>query len=499
MAYLAATLAATGAAGVAHADVVAPAKPMPLPTPLTLQDAIAIAMHRQPLQYIAKSQTQQAAAVKQEQQARYFPTIVPTYEYLQQNLAFPARTTNYNPATGQYSTLSSSSFSAGQGGVVVQEDIFDNGQREILNAQARRSLDAARDNSINVNQETILNVTQAYFNVLKDMDLVRVAELEINRAQQEVDLVQAEISAGTAARSAIFQPQADLATAQVTLSQAQTGVTVAVSGLKNTMGIMSNSQLALAPLPGAPQPETAPGPDIAARTSETAPGLPPPPPLNQAPQAAPETGVSQLPPLPKTAAPKTIDEYFQAAVSVRPDLKQQQQLVEVQKLNVKQAQLNAGVAINGTYTYSYFDNSGNEPIGSDSTVALSASFPLFDAGASRDAVKAAEAQLDATVDQYEVLRQALRTQIEQDASNRAGALDQTRLAQTAVEAAQATFDSEEAQLQQGLATVFDVTTAEVTLTQAQNQYVTALYSFYNYDAALQRDLGVNDSAPVSTF
>jgi outer membrane protein TolC len=177
---------------------------------------------------------------------------------------------------------------------------------------------------------------------------------------------------------------------------------------------------------------------------------------------------------------------------------QQQQLIDVQRLNVRQAQLNAGVAIDGTYTYTYFNNSGVEFHGSDSTVMLSATFPLFDAGASHDAIVAARAQLDATVDQYEVIRQALRTQIEEDASNRAGALDQTHLAQAAVSAAQSSFDSEVAQLQEGLATVFDISTADVTLTQAQNQYVTALYSFYNFDAALQRDLGINEVAPVST-
>jgi len=489
-----------GMPATAHADIVPTAQPMLLPSPLTLKEAIAIATHRQPLRYIATSQAAQAAAVKQEEQATYYPTITPTYEYLQQNTASGKRTTSSNSSTGQFSGNSgASTFSAGQGGVAVKQDIFDNGQREVLNAQARRNFDAQKANLANVNQQTILNVTQAYFSVLKSMDLVRVAEMQINRAQQEIDLVQAEIDVGTAAKSAIFQPRADLATAQVSLSQYQTAVSVATSALKNAMGIISNSSLILAPLSGAPQPEPSPTPDTAARTSQTAPGLPPAPPLNQAPASAPDTGISQLPPAPKTAAPKTIDEYFQAAISVRPDLKQQQQLVEVQKLNVKQAQLNAGIAINGTYTYTYFNNSGQEPRGSDSTLELSATYPLFDGGASRAAIRAAKAQLDAAADQYEVIRQALRTQIEQDASNRAGALDQIQLAQAAIDAAQASFDSEVAQLKLGLSTVFDITTVEVTLTQAQNQYVTALYSFYNYDAALQRDLGVNDISPVSTL
>lgn len=500
MAALTAAIAILGTPLAAKADITLPAQPQPLPTPLTLQEAIAIATHRQPLVHIAHSQTQQAEALKQENQAKYFPTIAPTYEYLQQNRSYPNGKSAYNPSTGLSSTsAASSAFSAGQGGVVVTENIFDNGQREVLNAQARRNLDAAKAGATNVNQQTILTVTQAYFSVLKSMDLVRVAELEINRAQQEVGLVQAEIDAGTAAKSAIFQPRSDLAAAQVALSQNQTAVSVATSALKNAMGIISNFPMTLAPLTGGPQPEPAPAPDVAARTSQTAANLPAAPPPNEAPSTAPTTGIEQLPPAPAAVPPKTIDEYFKIAQEARPDLKQQQQLIEAQKLNVKQAQLQAGIAINGAYTYTYFNNAGSQPIGSDSTVELSASFPLFDAGATHDAVRAAKAQLDASIDQYEVMRQALRTQIEQDAANRTGALDQVKLANAAVAAAHATFDAEVAQLQVGLATVFDVTTADVTLTQAQNQYVTALYSFYNYDAALQRDLGINDVAPVSTL
>jgi len=45
---------------------------------------------------------------------------------------------------------------------------------------------------------------------------------------------------------------------------------------------------------------------------------------------------------------------------------------------------------------------------------------------------------------------------------------------------------------EGIGTVLDVTMAQATLTQAQSQYVSAVYNFYIADAQLQRAIGRND-------
>ncbi len=46
--------------------------------------------------------------------------------------------------------------------------------------------------------------------------------------------------------------------------------------------------------------------------------------------------------------------------------------------------------------------------------------------------------------------------------------------------------------------MLDITTAQATLTQAESQYVTAVYNFYIADAQLQRALGQNDAAVPAT-
>jgi outer membrane protein TolC len=83
--------------------------------------------------------------------------------------------------------------------------------------------------------------------------------------------------------------------------------------------------------------------------------------------------------------------------------------------------------------------------------------------------------------------------VEQAYATRAESLQATSLAQAAVTAAQVNYDAAIESRRAGIGTVLDVTTAQATLTQAQDQYVVAVYNFYIADAQLQRDMGRNDA------
>ena len=98
------------------------------------------------------------------------------------------------------------------------------------------------------------------------------------------------------------------------------------------------------------------------------------------------------------------------------------------------------------------------------------------------------------MNQLEQVRQQIRLDTEQAYNTRATNLQATGLAQAAVTSAQVNYDAAVAARREGIGTVLDITTAQATLTQAQNQYVTAVYNFYTADAQLQRALGQNDAS-----
>ncbi len=469
---------------------VVPPAPTSLPTPLTLSAALAIALREQPQQYISRAQVTEAQGQKLQAQSQYFPTLTPTYQYQNRTQAVygvstgNSTVTTTNSGTGTTGTgtgigttgtgttgtgttgtttggttvigsqsINETSIVRGGGlSVSLDQTLFDNGSREAANAEARRAVDAASFGDANTRQAIILTVTQDYYQLLLTTDLVKVAQAQVARYQQAVDVTQAQVSAGTVAAIAVFQAQSDLANAQVTLLQDQNQVQTASAMLKNALGVATDAPVQPAPL--------APG--------------------------------SQLPPVPTPGPAQTLDAALAVAYASRADLRQQQAIVESQNSALQQARREAGLTVRGDYvlTYQATNDTGNR--GTDSQVLLTGSYPLFDAGSVRGAVRIAQAQRDVAQNQLELVRQQVRLDVEQAYNTRSTNLLAAGLAQAAVTAAQVNYDSVVAAQRQGIGTVLDITTAQATLTQAQNQYVTAVYNFYIADAQLQRALGRND-------
>jgi outer membrane protein TolC len=506
--FLAALTLAVGAALPLPAFCqIVPAAPTRLPTPLTLSDAIAIALRQQPQQYIARDQVTQAQGQKQQARSQYFPTLTPTYQYQNRSQSLFGVTTGSSTSTigtgttgtgtgigtgtgttgtgtgtgttgtgttgtgatgtgtgttGTTTTVVSSSQSINEvnfvrgGGLTValSQTLFDSGARETINAQARRALDAANFNSANTRQATILTVTQDYYQLLLALDLVKVAQAQVARYQQAVDVTQAQIQAGTVAAKEVYQAQADLANAQVTLIQDQNQVQLTSAALKNALGVATDATV----------------------------------------QPAPLAAGDQLPPLPTAGQALTLDAALQTAYSSRPDLRQQQATVASQNAALQQARRAAGLTLRGDYVLSYQATNDVGTRGVDSQFLVTGSYPVFDAGSVRGAIRIAQAQRDVALNQLEQVRQQIRLDTEQAYNTRATNLQAAGLAQAAVTSAQVNYDAAVAAHREGIGTVLDITTAQATLTQAQNQYVVAIYNFYTADAQLQRALGRNDAS-----
>ena len=171
---------------------------------------------------------------------------------------------------------------------------------------------------------------------------------------------------------------------------------------------------------------------------------------------------------------------------------QQQAVVQSNLAALRLAQSQAGLTVRGTYILSYQATNDVGARGTDSQFLVTGSYPLFDAGLARGAVRIAEAGRDSALNQLEIIRQQVRLDVEQAYSTRQANLEAAGLAQAAVTAAQVNYDAVIASRKEGIGTVLDITTAQATLTQAQSQYVTAVYNFYIADAQLQRAIGRND-------
>lgn len=411
--------------------------PVDLSQPLSLDKAIRIALEHQNNIGIARSQVESARAGITRAQAQYYPQISPSYSY---NSSLTSQRFNGQKQTG---TVESSITQIGASML-----LFDMGKREENVALNRASASAAQFNVLDTRQAVIENVAVSYYELKRRKELVRVSDASVERAAKTYESVNESWMAGAAAKKDVLQAQADLENAKVQQIQANNDVRIAQTQLKNAMGILS------------PQPVL----------------------VEEEP----------LPTPPQTPDTRTAPEYVQQAFDSRPDLKRESANINANRHNVKIANINAGFQVEATINEGY--RVDPDP-GENRTFGTTFSYPLFDAGASRAAVRQSKANLEQSRLQLDLTKQQIQLTVEQAYLTREEARASIGATQSALAAARNNYDAAETAYREGAGTILDVVTAQAQLVTAETNAVQAVYNFYTSDAQLKRAIGVNDVYP----
>ena len=180
----------------------------PTPRPrirLTLKQAEALTIRNNPQITGARLQALAAQQVVREARSSYWPTA-------DANLtAVDSHNNSRITAGGLNNPII---FERAAGGVTVSQQITDFGHTSNLVASASFSAKAQDQNALATRQQVVLAVDQAFFNVLQAQAVLRVAEQTVNNRQVVVDLVEA------LTKSAL-KSELDLSFAQVNLAQAK--------------------------------------------------------------------------------------------------------------------------------------------------------------------------------------------------------------------------------------------------------------------------------------
>jgi outer membrane protein len=410
-----------------------------LTRPLTLERAIQIGLQRQNSIAIAQAATDSASARVTQARSSYYPQVTPSYQF-QTNLS-PGGTANFG---GQLISTSRKSETHTEV-VVARQLIFDSGIREANVGLSRRNLFASEYNLGNERQNVVLQVTQNYYTLLRDRALVSVEEESVKRAQTTLEAIKAQVEAGTAAKSDTYQAESDLANAKVALLQAQNDYNVEQAALKNAMGVVTSQPILFPDNPVEP-PNTTPD-------------------------------------------PVGLEHYVQTAYRNRLDIKQAQERIHAQGYSVRIAKINSGVTLDANVTEGY---ALDPTVGEERTFTVSLSYPLFDGGNTRAAVRDTRAVLEQDRRTLDQLQQTVRLNVEQSYLIREQAKQRLLAAAAAVAAGQTNYNAALEKQRNGLINILDVINAEVQLVNAQVAQVQAIYDFYIADATLRRDVGLND-------
>jgi len=404
------------------------------PRKLTLDQAIRLALETQPQLKIAASRLAGAKARLIETASSYYPQLAPSLDYTSSR--------NSYRVGGLTSTTVNERSEASLG---LRQLVYDMGRREAQVAASKASVEASDFSLRNTRQTVILNVTTAYYELLRRRELLRVQETAVERAKATYDATKAYAEAGTVRQIDVLQAEADYKNALVQLSVATNDVRLAEASLRNAIGL---------------------------DTRETV-------------TASDETPSA---PADNTAA-ETLDSLVAKAFDNRPDLKSELALLNADRASARIARINAGPVVEASITAGYrFDP---DP-GSNNVLMAALSFPLFDGGASRARVRQAEENLRQSQQQIALARQEIHLAVEEAYLSREEARQRLTAARSAAAAARANYEAATAGYQEGVQTIVDVITARAQLVTAETNVVQSLYDYHTAQARLLRAVGDND-------
>ncbi|HVT13732.1 MAG TPA: TolC family protein [Fimbriimonadaceae bacterium] len=166
--------------------------------PLTVEEAVAIALKNQPLVGIAEGNLLSGRGRAEEARADLLPNFVVGASY--------SKTSTFRGA----STASPSQFTSS---LTIQQLLFDFGQtRDAVRQQ--EALERSLRQTLSRTQQTVaLSVKQAFYNLMQDLADLDTSNANVTNRQRQLDEAQARLNSGLGAPSDVVQAKTNLASA----------------------------------------------------------------------------------------------------------------------------------------------------------------------------------------------------------------------------------------------------------------------------------------------
>jgi len=213
--------------GVAAQQKAAPVQPAQLQ--VSLAEAVRRSLDVQPAVVQARGDQRNAGASQRTAVGAFLPSISLG------GSSNKASSNRYNSATGQIVTVPSNTSYFGSVGASV--DLFDGFRRFANKSAASASADAADAAFANQRAQVTAATQQLFFTALAQEELLRVAEAQLQRAKEELQIAVNKFQAGAATRSDTLTATVDLGNGQLALLQANANLATAQANLGRQVGV----------------------------------------------------------------------------------------------------------------------------------------------------------------------------------------------------------------------------------------------------------------------
>lgn len=316
-------------------------------------------------------------------------------------------------------------------------------------AAKKLDLKAAVESLNKAKEDLAVNIASYYLQVLYNKEVERIAELQVSLSREQVTKTEALVKNGKAPLSQLYDIKAQLANDEVSLTEAQGNVRLALLDLTQSLELErdgANFDIVI------PETDDAVGKYMG----------------------------SILPP----------DHIYDHAVTFKPQIKQQEYLLESQKKMLKVAQsgyypkLNFGASYsNGYYYYSGDGDYTNLPFGDQlqanarKTIGFSLSIPLFNRFQTRNSVRAARIGIINQQLTMENTKKALYKEIQQAYYNATAAQEKYLASEKSVLASREAYTYAENRYSAGKSTVFEYNEAKTQYARSLSEQAQAKYEF----------------------
>jgi len=437
-----------------------------VPDNITLEQAVAVGFAKSPLLASARADILSADAPVNLARSAILPnvsgSVSSTRSHRQpggsssSNSSSTGTTTGNGAGTGTTTTTNTNTFSADStsniASVQLRQLIFDGGKISAQLRAARATQSAVLFTYRRQLQTVAFNVATAYYNYLaaKRATAVAVETVKLNQTQE--NLVVAQFRAGVAARADIATAQLPTAQARLSLVRAQGTELQQQAAFANAMGLDANSAVT---------------------------------PIDDTPVLTSTSAIS-------TIAIPTYAQAVQRALALRPDFAAATSARDSTIASLRAAKLGLFPTLNGTASQAVAssDTSGGT-FRNNGSIGISLSIPIFDQGITAAQTQQAQAAVDKNNALLDNARLNIQLNVKQSLVSlitaRAG-LDQ---ANAELSKAQEVLRSTQAQYRAGVTTLPLLLNAQVGLTTALTDQVTAVYSLRQAEQAYLFAEGTN--------
>jgi outer membrane protein len=130
--------------------------------------------------------------------------------------------------------------------------LFDNGQSKAAIESARNSVAAGRADLKNVEQLVLFDAVQAYVDVRRDEEFVRLAQTDVSRLEETLNATQNRFEVGEVTRTDVSQSEARLAASRSTLADSRGQLEISREAFRAAVGSYPQNLEALPQLPEVP-------------------------------------------------------------------------------------------------------------------------------------------------------------------------------------------------------------------------------------------------------